>query len=66
MKYTNLKDEPAASDMGRYQDPSAAQHEPEILKGIPDSCPMSSWVIKGIVRQDRTGTIGSKRKLNHF
>ena len=38
----------------------------EILKGIPDSCPMGSWVIKGIVRQDRTGTIGLKRKLNHF
>lgn len=31
----------------------------EILKGIPDSCRMDSWVTQAIVRRDRTGT-GSK------
>lgn len=28
MKCTNLEDKPAASDRGRYQDPSATHHEP--------------------------------------
>ena len=36
----------------------------EILKGIPDSCPVSSWVIQGIVRQDRIGTTGSKKEAD--
>ena len=62
MNCTNLEDEAIAYDSHRGdQDLSAAQYEPRDSQRIPDSCPMSSWVIQGIVRQDRTGTTGSRK-----